>query len=166
MLASKKGVRNAVASLDVWNRDDQIAVHKPLLLLVAIARVIREEEQLLAYRDARDALQPLLEKYAPHRDRQEPYYGFWHLQEDELWQVVGRSRLKMREGKNRPPESELNEKNPAGRLPQKVHRLFQEDSKFTSEIIQMILDRYFPAYHRAAILSDLGLRIAPATTGS
>ena len=52
-------------NLNLWKSKGQRAVHKPLLVLYAIGKLLRGENRLISYADAEDDLQNLLKEFGP-----------------------------------------------------------------------------------------------------
>lgn len=86
-------LRAAVRTLRQWQRGDERAPHKPLLVLHALGRVARGEPRLVAFADVEAELAELLEEFGRPRSRQQPRYPFWRLQTDGIWEVEGAERL-------------------------------------------------------------------------
>ncbi len=58
------------------------APHKPLLILLALARVQREESRLVEFTHIDGALQSLLAQFGPSGAAKSRHYPFWHLATD------------------------------------------------------------------------------------
>lgn len=68
-----------------WARDGIRAPHKPLLLLLALARIQAEadpEAGRLSFEDTEATLRELLHAFGPPRTSVRPEYPFWRLQND------------------------------------------------------------------------------------
>lgn len=82
------------AHLATWKRGAQRAPHKPLLILLALARVQRGEDRLVPYTTIESPFSRLLVDFGPPRKRVHPEYPFWRLQHDaEIWDVPERDLL-------------------------------------------------------------------------
>jgi putative restriction endonuclease len=58
--------------LNVWSRGDQRAPHKPLLVLLALARWSRGESGAIPFGDLDRYLTPLLKEFGPRGSRTTP----------------------------------------------------------------------------------------------
>ena len=63
-------------NLHAWKRGGQRAPHKPLLLLLALGRVINNEERLVSYVDIERRLKELLRRFGPPRNAFHPQFPF------------------------------------------------------------------------------------------
>lgn len=79
---SDNEVMTKISNLKVWNRAGVRAPHKPLLILVALGRLSREERRLIRFTETRAELTSLLRDFGPPRKSYHPEYPFWHLQSD------------------------------------------------------------------------------------
>ena len=82
----------------VWQRGDQRAVHKPLLVLLALARLARGEPPMVEFAALENKLKELLEEFGPSGSEATRHNPFWHLRTDGLWQLTGPDAIL-----NRPP---------------------------------------------------------------
>lgn len=60
-------IRRRVDAINVWKRGDQHAPHKPLLLLLALAKLSRGEPRLIPYVEIDPKLTELLREFGPVR---------------------------------------------------------------------------------------------------
>ena len=59
-------------NLNVWKSKDQRAVHKPLLVLYAIGKLLRGENRLISYAEVEEDLQNLLKEFGPLKPNHRP----------------------------------------------------------------------------------------------
>lgn len=76
-----------VAGVRRWQRGDERAPHKPLLLLWALGRLQRTGSSKASYAEAEGPLAALLADYLPAGRKSSPAYPFHHLRSDGLWVV-------------------------------------------------------------------------------
>jgi putative restriction endonuclease len=76
-----------INTLNVWKKGDQRAPHKPLLLLLALARLNTGQPRLIAFDEIEKKLTTLLEDFGPSRANYYPELPFWHLQSDQIWEL-------------------------------------------------------------------------------
>src|SRR6185503_9919217 len=103
---TQKIVTESVQNLNVWQRGDQRAPHKPLLILLALGRIVRGQERLAAFTEIDEPLRRLLVQFGPPRKSVHSEYPFWRLQTNGLWEVVSEP-LGRRKGNTDPLKSEL-----------------------------------------------------------
>jgi putative restriction endonuclease len=163
------------------------AVHKPLLLLFALARASRGEERLVSFNDARPKLEELLALYGrPTKTGQHGVHDpFWRLAGDgEFWEVAERQEI-LRRRMSKPsrrrvpmPETDIN----VGELSGKaygiraragfspwLHELLLERPSVLVALTQRVLDTHFDPPLHEMILESVGMHWVPVgarlTTG-
>jgi putative restriction endonuclease len=155
----RKQTEEAIANLRVWARGGVRAPHKPLLLLLAVARATQGKPRLATFREINEPLRDLLERYGPPRRHYCPEYPFWFLQSDGLWEVVGSDALPRRKGGKGVSRTVLLKNNVAGGLPPHVHDLMVGDTSFRSTAVSSLLEAHFPSSLHDEILRDLDLSV-------
>ena len=86
-------VLDRVRGLKVYARGDRRAPHKPLLLLAAIAELVRGHREL-GFAEVEKRLALLLAVFAlPVKARHQPELPYWHLRSDGLWAVSGEEEM-------------------------------------------------------------------------
>ena len=74
--------------LNTFKRGDQVAPHKPLLILLALSRLQMGEPRLLTYQELEPDLKELLTRFS--NSAPNPQYPFWRLRGDmggKLWDI-------------------------------------------------------------------------------
>ncbi len=144
-----------VADLNVDASGGQRKPHKPLLLLYAIARLVRFGERELPFEQVRAALMPLLGAYAPPvRAQHHPEYPYWHLRSDGLWEIPGADALE-RGAKGFPLMSGFQRS--IGRLPETYARALRDDPALVRRVVQILLDEHFEPSLHEDVLAAVGL---------
>lgn len=159
---SRHEIREKMKKLATWKRGDEIAPHKPLLLLLAIARLIQGEDRILTFESVETTLREMLEKYGPARKSYHPELPFWHLQSDKIWQVSSAQPLAARKGSASPTRATLLKGHAEGGLKPEVFIELKSDPSFRDEIVRDVLETYFPESMHQDILNDLGLSLGAA----
>jgi 5-methylcytosine-specific restriction enzyme A len=138
-------------------RSGGAAVHRPLLLLWAIGQAIAGVPRLQRWSSTRDALAPVMEKYAQVEDGADAVqYPFWALLGDDLWTVSPMDRLIMTSQDRRPTLASLNRVDPLGGLREDDYQLVRSHPDVACEAAAGLLLRYFYPVP-AGLLEDVGL---------
>jgi putative restriction endonuclease len=140
------------ARVTMWKRGGERAPHKPLLILLSLARLQRGEPRLIGFDELYDPLRRLLIEFGPCRKSFHPEYPFWHLQSDGLWEIPQIDEFKRdlasRSRQNNPPKSVLLRVGAEGGLPEHLHRRLRRDPALVNDIVSQILeDNWEPSYH-------------------
>lgn len=143
-----------IANLNVYKAGERRAPHKPLLVLLALARLENGQERV-AFEDVEDELRSLLNAWAPPvKSRQQPELPYWHLASDGIWNIPGADRLPRQAG-GFPRMASLRESE-AGFTPE-VLALLQHDPKLKAQLVDTLLEQYFPSTAHDELLAAIGL---------
>ena len=151
-------------TLRVWQRGDERAPHKPLLILYAIGQLLREEKRLLPFTEVDEKLGELLNEFGPKRKVQKPEQPFWRLQNDDIWEVSGANRVRLSAGGD-VSRGVLRRVEVVGGFTEEIAREFQSDTGLALEIAQNMLDAHFPDSIHEDILQASGIELNFAGTG-
>lgn len=143
--------------INIWKRGGQRAPHQPLLILLALGRIVRREPRLAPYPDIEPKLRALLQEFGPPRQAFHPQYPFWRLQSDHLWEVLELQPLRRRASDTDPLESELRRYAVPGGFPGEIDALFREDPSLVAEAALMLLHGHCPESLHGEILAAVGL---------
>jgi len=154
-------LRAAVGALRQWQRGDERAPHKPLLVLHALGRVARGEPRLIAFADVEAELADLLETFGRPRSRQQPRYPFWRLRTDGMWEIEGAETLSVDAGGD-PPVGELRRRR--GGFPCPQWQRLRDDPALVAELARMLLEAHFPPSYHEDLLTRVGLTGAVVTS--
>lgn len=147
-------LESRVAHLNVDRSGGKRKPHKPLLLLYAIARLVRFRERELPFDKVRAALLPLLGVYAPPvQARHQPELPYWHLRSDEVWELSGADHLELQAG-GFPRIGGL--RRTKGRIPERFARALLEDPALVRRVVQRILDEHFEPSLHEDVLAAVG----------
>ena len=137
---------------DFLDRLDQVAVnkhknqrapHKPLLLLLALGRVLNGRDRLVAYAEIEKSLKKLLAEFGPPRKTIHPEQPFGHLRTDGLWEIPDDGNLPA-SSSGTLLVSGLREQSAKGGFPESIFRLLQRNPKLVRNAVQLILEKHFP----------------------
>lgn len=140
------------ANLNVNVRGDIRAPHKPLLTLLAIAKIEAGEPQV-ALSSVEEKLKELLVAFGPPSQQPQPELPFWHLRGDGIWQVEGADDLPLQKG-GFPRIAGLREAK--GSFVGEVQHALA-DERFREDCVRTLLDNYFPESLHEDILASVGL---------
>ena len=118
------------------------APHKPLLLLLALGRVLNGRDRLVAYADIEKSLKELLAEFGPPRKTIHPEQPFGHLRTDGIWEIPDDSNLPA-SSSGTLLVSGLREQSAKGGFPEHIFRLLQQNPKLARDAARMILEKHF-----------------------
>lgn len=147
-------LREAVANIKMWQRGDQRAPHKPLLLLYALGRLTRGEPRKMSYETVKDDLKTLLHEFGPYRQTQSPSYPFVRLTNDGIWEISGLKTLLTNKDYS---DRELQDNQTEGGFIEPVFNLFQSNPALVRETATAVLQKNFPDTIHQDILNQVGL---------
>jgi putative restriction endonuclease len=136
------------------------APHKPLLVLLALARIQRGETRLLAFAEVDQPMQNLLAEFGPTGAAKSRHYPYWHL-DRSLWQVNGPATLVRRALGATPNLSELREDGVQAGFAPEVDAALRSQPALLVRVGQRVLEAYFPATLHADIAEAVGLDLTP-----
>ncbi len=146
-----------IKNIRIWQRGDERAPHKPLLLLYTLGRVSRGESRMVPYSEAGEILRGLLNEFGPYRKAHRPNYPFVKLCNDGgFWELGGRYTLNtLRDWSDR----ELSDNETTGGFTEGVYALLRNNRELLNDLARFILDRYFPDTFHQDILAQVGLEL-------
>jgi putative restriction endonuclease len=138
------------------------APHKPLLILLALARVQHNEPRLVEFSDVDARLQSLLAEFGPSGAAKSRHYPFWHLATDgqgALWDLNGPRELLARPPGATPNLGELRSHHILGGFPLEVDEALRKVPGLLEAVAARVLETYFPATLHADIAAAVGLSL-------
>ena len=150
-------------TLRQWQRPGERAPHKPLLILYAISRVLRDGVHFIPYSEIDESLERLLREFGPRRANYSTHYPFWRLQNDGIWEITDANRIRQTASGDA-LKSDLVRYDVSGGFLEDIARQLQSDSKLSFEIIQNLLDAHFPSSFHEDILQAVGVDLSPQIT--
>ena len=149
--------------LKVWRNADERAPHKPLLVLYAIGKLLRDGNRLLPYSEIDDNLGNLLREFGPRQTNYGTQYPFWRLQNDEIWEISDADKIGQTSSGDA-LKSDLVRYNVSGGFLEDIAYQLQSDSKLSFEIIQSLLGAHFPSSLHEDILQTVGIEFPLQTS--
>jgi putative restriction endonuclease len=149
------------ASIRVWERDGQRAPHKPLLVLLMLGRLWRQEPPIVPFAQIEPVLRRLLEQFGPASARATVHYPFWHLHTETnggLWDLHGPDSILSRPAGATPNLTEMRESVSGGFAPQVLDAL-QREPGLIPRLAQSIVAAHFPESLQQDVLEAVGLPV-------
>ncbi|MFE1230019.1 HNH endonuclease [Streptomyces sp. NPDC058745] len=119
-------------------------LHRPLLLLWALAQAVNGKPRQQPWSAIRASVTPLLATYAAAPGDQAAVYPFWALRNSNLWEVEGGEELSLTSDGRRPTLSVLNERDPLAGLLAEDHDLLRREPSVAARTASSVLLRFFP----------------------
>ena len=143
-------------TLSLWRREGERAPHKPLLVLYAIGRLLRDGVRLIPYSEIDENLERLLREFGLRRANYGTHYPFWRLQNDGIGEIPDADRIGQTASGDA-LRSDLVRYNVSGGFREDISRQLQNDSTLSFEIIHSLLDAHFPSSIHEDILQAVGI---------
>jgi putative restriction endonuclease len=151
-------VLDAFRRIRCWQGGDQRAPHKPLLLLMALARLQHEEDPWLSFEEIEWPLADLLRDFGPPRKQQHPEYPFWRLQNDGIWTLANADELGAIVGPGGDiSAARLRAAHARASLSPEIVAMLQTRPALVNRIVAMLLEETFPASIHEDVLDAVGL---------
>lgn len=150
-------------SITTWKRGGQRAPHKPLLVLYALGKLLKGEEQL-KFSAIESDIRYLLNEFGPNRKSYHPEYPFWRLKNDKIWVLSNVEGCKTRKSNSDPKISELRKFCVKGGFRKDLASSLKADFDLLSKIVGTILEMNFPESIHSDILDacEINLDLPPA----
>lgn len=151
-----------LANLRLWAQEGQRAPHKPLLLLLMLARVQRGEPRLIAWREFEGPLRELLERFGPPRKSTHPEFPFWRLRNDAdgaLWEVPEADELEVN-SKGDVRVTDLRALDVHGGFTIEVDAVLRKTPGLIEQLVTQLLDAHFEMTEHDEIRETIGMRKA------
>ena len=135
------------------------APHKPLLILIALSMYQNGHDRLIKYKEIDENLKKLLIEYGPTTKSYKPELPFYHLKNDNLWELNGNSEDKNKE------LDELKSANKTYFINNDISGGFKKEiyeelnNENIAKIASKLLNNHFPETIHEDILNDIGLKI-------
>lgn len=130
-------------NLQVWKRHGVRAPHKPLLLLLALGRILNNKDRLVSYSEIEGPMKELLRRFGPPRASFHPESPFSRLPGDKLWDIPGSEDLVRIPGRDFRVR-ELREHDVKGGFPEWAYDLLHRHLDIARDAAQGLLDAHFP----------------------
>lgn len=153
-------MRSAILGVKRWNRGDERAPNKPLMMAYALAKYIQGHDQMFSYADEVDKnVRVLLKRFGPSRKAYHPEYPFWRLINDDIWRLDNAEECIPRSSNTDAKKSELIKHKVMGGFSNEIYHLLKNDTQLAMELLETILTESFPESIIPEITSQLGLEL-------
>jgi putative restriction endonuclease len=155
-------VLEAFDSIRRGQRAGTYSPHKPLLIMLALARVQRGDQRLVAFADIEELLKQLLTEFGPSSAAKSRHYPFWHLATDgrgALWELNGPRQILERSAGVTPTLGELREHHIKAGFPPDIDEALRHFPGLLEAVASRMLNTYFPDTLHADIVAALGLNL-------
>lgn len=149
--------QRVLSDLRTYKRDGRQAVHKPLMLLLLLARAGRGASADVSYAEIDRDLPKLLREFGPPRGRQQAELPFWHLQREGVWAVRDADRIPLRKGGRNPTRRMLLSRDATGHVPPEYWSAIAEDPALRADLARRILWEFWPPTLHEPIRQAIGL---------
>lgn len=146
-----------VDNISMWKQGGQRAPHKPLLLLYALARCLRNEDRLISYNDVESVLRSLLMEFGPTRKSYHPEHPFWRLKRDGIWDLTNFDHIKPNSNNGNVKVSDLRKNDVHGGFNKDVFEYLSQHKNGAVEIVTHLLENNFPASIHEDIMQAVGI---------
>ncbi|MEF8792828.1 MAG: hypothetical protein V5A50_03995, partial [Thiohalorhabdus sp.] len=163
----RQAIADKFRGLTVWQRGDQRAPHKPLLVLLALGYLQREGRRALAFTEIEGPMKQLLADFGPPRQSYHPEYPFFHLQSDGVWELSTDGGVQLPMDRQLPSAAVFRDYGVKGGFPEAVFRTLRDDPEAVRAVAHLLLASHFPETLHEDILQSVGLDLeAPGTAES
>jgi putative restriction endonuclease len=164
-------MKTAIEVLDAFDnirraqRGGVYAPHKPLLLLLALARAQQGEPRLVEFGAIDAQMKQLLTEFGPSSAANSRHYPFWHLTTDgqgALWELRGPPDLLNRPAGATPNLGELRTHQISAGFPSDIDSALRHIPGLLQAVAARLLDSFFPTTLHTDIVATLGLDLEGA----
>ncbi|MCM3257061.1 HNH endonuclease [Paenibacillus lautus] len=138
-------IKNAVLNLGTWKKDGKASLHKPLLTLYALGRLLNDGIKWIPYIEIKRDLRDLLSRFS---NSYHPEYPYVYLKNDGYWELD-------REINKKIIIKELNET--AGGFTEEVYELLLNNFSLIEDLTNILLENYFAETQYDDLLNRTGL---------
>lgn len=148
-------------NLRVFEKGGQRAVHKPLLVLLALAKLKGGLPRLLPFREVEPALQRLIKQFGTTGNARHAraHYPFWYLRNDGFWNFPDAESLGVRKGKPEPKVSALRNANAVAGFSEPVFTAMRLSPGLVQDAAMIVLQEAFPPTLHEDVLNAVGLDV-------
>ena len=150
-------ILKSIRTLRIWSQGGQRAPHKPLLILLAVGRIVSGRKRLVSFAEIDQPLRDLLADFGPSRRSYSSEYPFVRLANDGIWESKGTSGAATRQSNTDIRRSELFRLDVHAGFTEEVFSALKADPKLVRRVTVELLDGHFPESMHPDILQAVGL---------
>lgn len=144
--------------ISVYSRGEVRAVHKPLLLLLALAEAKPGGERWLRFNGTSQRLGELIEKFGSASKNTRTDYPYMRLANDGVWELPEADALRAKMNKRgMVPVKVLRDLDAQAGFPKDIHEQLSERPDLVDKVAQRIVERNFPEAKRREVLAVVGV---------
>lgn len=164
---NKEDILEAFRGLVSQHQGKRRAIHKPLLVLMALSELHHHHSRWLYFNAIEEPLKELLDTFGPTRKRQHVQAPFWRLQKDRIevgaerfpiWEVLEAEELERELTKSGDPSlPAMRAMNARGGYSQPLYEALMAHPEWIAMLADDILDHRFPTSQHAELRAALAL---------
>jgi putative restriction endonuclease len=150
-----------IEGLRVWKRGKEVAVHKPLLVLMILARAQQGGANAFYFTDLEEPLERALKSCGPDAKSVHPEYPYWHLAGDKIWEIDKAESFLIKK-KQGPTRKMLREQNAVAHVDDRLWRELIDNPELIESLAKVLLTKYWPDPNdHAAVMDHTGVNVGP-----
>lgn len=153
---------NYISDMNVWYADGRREPHKPLLLLLALARIQAGKPRLMPFDEIEEKLQQIIEDFGPNRPPH-PEYPFWRLRSEEIWEIP-QSHTVHTTKSGRASRKCLRDHKIEGGFSTEAFALLTANPELLEQAAMILLNDNYPSSIHQDVLDGVGLEIDVTST--
>lgn len=153
---NKKQILDYFSNISIWKKGNQRAPHKPLLILLALGKLVNGNKRFIDFHDISSKLMELLRDFGPFRRSYKTIPPFWRLQKDNIWEVIADEKIVTNKSGD-PNKTVLEELHAQGGFTKDVFQFLKTNPNYAMELAQNILEKHFSDTYHEDILQSVGL---------
>lgn len=138
-----------ISKINIWKRGEQKAPHKPLLILLALGKLLQGQTEI-AYEEIREEMIELLIEYGHSNGRVRPDHPFVRLKNDGIWKLSENIK------NDKYSEQLLLLNNVKGQFTQDVLELLRHNNRLIHSIIEQVLSEHFESEDQQRLREKIG----------
>ena len=143
-----------IRKMKIWQRGDQRAPHKPLLLLLALGDLQNQRPRLSSWTETQGRLDQIFAQFG-HPGKKTLDEPFKRLPGDNLWELTGVDDLPKKAVVNLTP-TQLVHRSVAGGFPHDIHQMLQREPELVGRAVELVLASHFPNSLHQEIKDSVG----------
>jgi hypothetical protein len=137
-----KNVLEQFKTIHVYAEQGKPSLHKPVLLLYALAQCHHKKDRLLSFRSIDEFFKQFFLKFSIDGKYENSHYPFGKLENDGVWEVTD-SKILKRTSVGHLSKSELLYKNIHGGFTVEIYNSILNNKSLIEDVVSYLLKRYF-----------------------